>query len=303
MKASLVMTMVFGLWLLFMFGLARAQTPVTVLFNVGSATISSYTTFITSLRNAARDASLRCYGIPMLPPTTQQPKYVLVKLEADAKTVTLIYKRNNLYIMGYSDPFNGRCRYHIFSDFTGTERTEAINTLCPDSNNREQKDIRYESNYPSIENKAGKSRTQVELGINILKSSIGKISGVSTFTESVEAGFFLVAIQMTAEAARYKYIENLVKTNFNRNFLPDHDMIRLEETWGKISTAIHSAKNGEISPALNLNPPNEAPWWLTRVDDIKPYIALLNFNSGTCQLDLNAILTLRQLDNVTFVAA
>nr|CAA65328.1 antiviral protein [Volkameria aculeata]CAA65402.1 antiviral protein [Volkameria aculeata] len=302
MKASLVMTMIFGLGVLHMFEFARAQTPA--IFHVGGATISIYTTFINTLREAAKDASLRCYGIPMLPPTTQQPKHVLTRLDADAATtITLIYNRTNLYVLGYSDPFNGECRYHIFSDVRGTDRTEAVDTLCPDRENRVQKDINFESNYQSMENKAGKSRAQLELGINILKSSIEKISGVRAFTEKVEAEFLLVAIQMTAEAARYKYIENLVKTNFNRNFKPDHKMLRLELTWGKISTPIRNAQNGVISPPLNLNSSGEDPWWVTRVDEIKPYIALLNFNSGTCQIDLNAILMSSQLDNVTFVAA
>nr|2QET_A Chain A, Ribosome-inactivating protein PD-L4 [Phytolacca dioica]2Z53_A Chain A, Ribosome-inactivating protein PD-L4 [Phytolacca dioica] len=257
----------------------------TITFDVGNATINKYATFMESLRNEAKDPTLKCYGIPMLPDSNLTPKYVLVKLQdASSKTITLMLRRNNLYVMGYSDLYNGKCRYHIFNDISSTESTDVENTLCPNSNSREKKAINYNSQYSTLQNKAGvSSRSQVQLGIQILNSDIGKISGVSTFTDKTEAEFLLVAIQMVSEAARFKYIENQVKTNFNRAFNPNPKVLSLEENWGKIALAIHNAKNGALTSPLELKNADDTKWIVLRVDEIKPDMGLLNYVSGTCQ--------------------
>nr|P34967.2 RecName: Full=Protein synthesis inhibitor PD-S2; AltName: Full=Ribosome-inactivating protein PD-S2; AltName: Full=rRNA N-glycosidase [Phytolacca dioica] len=261
----------------------------TITFDVGSATISKYTTFLESLRNQAKDPSLKCYGIPMLPNTNPNPKYLLVELNAklssgEVKSITLMLRRHNLYVMGYSDPYDNKCRYHIFKDISSTtERKDVETTLCPNASSRVSKNISYDSSYPALENKAGRSRSQVQLGIQILNSDIGKISGVKSFTDKTEAEFLLVAIQMVSEATRFKYIENQVKTNFNRAFYPNAKVLNLEETWGKISMAIHGAKNGAFSKPLELQNADGSKWIVLRVDEIKPDVALLKYVSGSCQ--------------------
>nr|ABP52093.1 hIL15/PAP fusion protein [synthetic construct] len=286
MKSMLVVTI--SIWLI----LAPTSTWAvnTIIYNVGSTTISKYATFLNDLRNEAKDPSLKCYGIPMLPNTNTNPKYVLVELQgSNKKTITLMLRRNNLYVMGYSDPFEtNKCRYHIFNDISGTERQDVETTLCPNANSRVSKNINFDSRYPTLESKAGvKSRSQVQLGIQILDSNIGKISGVMSFTEKTEAEFLLVAIQMVSEAARFKYIENQVKTNFNRAFNPNPKVLNLQETWGKISTAIHDAKNGVLPKPLELVDASGAKWIVLRVDEIKPDVALLNYVGGSCQTTYN----------------
>nr|AAS77872.1 antiviral protein [Phytolacca americana] len=286
MKVMLVVTI--SIWLI----LAPTSTWAvnTIIYNVGSTTISKYATFLNDLRNEAKDPSLKCYGIPMLPNTNTNPKYVLVELQgSNKKTITLMLRRNNLYVMGYSDPFEtNKCRYHIFNDISGTERQDVETTLCPNANSRVSKNINFDSRYPTLESKAGvKSRSQVQLGIQILDSNIGKISGVMSFTEKTEAEFLLVAIQMVSEAARFKYIENQVKTNFNRAFNPNPKVLNLQETWGKISTAIHDAKNGVLPKPLELVDASGAKWIVLRVDEIKPDVALLNYVGGSCQTTYN----------------
>nr|P84853.2 RecName: Full=Ribosome-inactivating protein PD-L1/PD-L2; AltName: Full=rRNA N-glycosidase PD-L1/PD-L2 [Phytolacca dioica]3H5K_A Chain A, Ribosome-inactivating protein PD-L1/PD-L2 [Phytolacca dioica]3H5K_B Chain B, Ribosome-inactivating protein PD-L1/PD-L2 [Phytolacca dioica]3LE7_A Chain A, Ribosome-inactivating protein PD-L1/PD-L2 [Phytolacca dioica]3LE7_B Chain B, Ribosome-inactivating protein PD-L1/PD-L2 [Phytolacca dioica] len=257
----------------------------TITYDAGNTTINKYATFMESLRNEAKDPSLQCYGIPMLPNNSSTIKYLLVKLQgASQKTITLMLRRNNLYVMGYSDPFNGNCRYHIFNDITGTERTNVENTLCSSSSSRDAKPINYNSLYSTLEKKAEvNSRSQVQLGIQILSSDIGKISGQSSFTDKTEAKFLLVAIQMVSEAARFKYIENQVKTNFNRDFSPNDKILDLEENWGKISTAIHDATNGALPKPLELKNADGTKWIVLRVDEIKPDMGLLNYVNGTCQ--------------------
>nr|AAL61546.1 ribosome inactivating protein type 1 precursor [Phytolacca americana] len=261
-------------------------------FDVGSATISKYTTFQESLRNQAKDANLKCYGIPMLPNSNLNPKYLLIELRAklstsEVKTITLMLRRHNLYVMGYSDPIDvNKCRFHTFKDISGTERQDVETTLCPDPNSRIRKDINYDSRYPTMETKAGvQSGSQVQLGIEILNSGIGKISGVSSFTEKTEAGFLLVAIQMVSEAARFKYIENQAKTNFNAGFFPDPKVISLEEAWGKTSEAIHGAKNGAFSKPLELVDAQGNKWIVLRVDEIKSDVGLLKYVTGSCQVN------------------
>nr|P23339.1 RecName: Full=Antiviral protein S; AltName: Full=PAP-S; AltName: Full=Ribosome-inactivating protein; AltName: Full=rRNA N-glycosidase [Phytolacca americana]1GIK_A Chain A, ANTIVIRAL PROTEIN S [Phytolacca americana]1J1Q_A Chain A, Antiviral protein S [Phytolacca americana]1J1R_A Chain A, Antiviral Protein S [Phytolacca americana]1J1S_A Chain A, Antiviral Protein S [Phytolacca americana] len=257
----------------------------TITFDAGNATINKYATFMESLRNEAKDPSLKCYGIPMLPNTNSTIKYLLVKLQgASLKTITLMLRRNNLYVMGYSDPYDNKCRYHIFNDIKGTEYSDVENTLCPSSNPRVAKPINYNGLYPTLEKKAGvTSRNEVQLGIQILSSDIGKISGQGSFTEKIEAKFLLVAIQMVSEAARFKYIENQVKTNFNRDFSPNDKVLDLEENWGKISTAIHNSKNGALPKPLELKNADGTKWIVLRVDEIKPDVGLLNYVNGTCQ--------------------
>nr|CAA66702.1 pokeweed antiviral protein [Phytolacca americana] len=284
MKVMLVVVVTLIAWLI----AAPTSTCAinTITFDAGNATINKYATFMESLRNQAKDPKLKCYGIPMLPDTNSTPKYLLVKLQgANLKTITLMLRRNNLYVMGYSDPFNGnKCRYHIFNDITSTERTDVENTLCSSSSSRVAMSINYNSLYPTMEKKAEvNSRNQVQLGIQILSSDIGKISGVDSFPVKTEAFFLLVAIQMVSEAARFKYIENQVKTNFNRAFYPDPKVINLEEKWGKISEAIHNAKNGALPKPLELVDAKGTKWIVLRVDEINRDVALLKYVNGTCQ--------------------
>nr|Q03464.1 RecName: Full=Antiviral protein alpha; AltName: Full=PAP-alpha; AltName: Full=Ribosome-inactivating protein; AltName: Full=rRNA N-glycosidase; Flags: Precursor [Phytolacca americana]BAA01451.1 alpha-PAP(pokeweed antiviral protein) [Phytolacca americana] len=257
----------------------------TITFDVGNATINKYATFMKSIHNQAKDPTLKCYGIPMLPNTNLTPKYLLVTLQdSSLKTITLMLKRNNLYVMGYADTYNGKCRYHIFKDISNTtERNDVMTTLCPNPSSRVGKNINYDSSYPALEKKVGRPRSQVQLGIQILNSGIGKIYGVDSFTEKTEAEFLLVAIQMVSEAARFKYIENQVKTNFNRAFYPNAKVLNLEESWGKISTAIHNAKNGALTSPLELKNANGSKWIVLRVDDIEPDVGLLKYVNGTCQ--------------------
>lgn len=82
---------------------------------------------------------------------------------------------------------------------------------------------------------------------------------------------------MVSEATRFKYIENQVKTNFNRAFYPDPKIISLEGNWGKISTDIHDAKNGALLKPLELVDAKDTKWIMLRVDEIKPDVGLLNY--------------------------
>nr|AAD32679.1 ribosome-inactivating protein 2 [Phytolacca insularis] len=285
MKMMVVLVMTITAWLIFAPASTWAASPNPITFEVGNATINKYATFMKSLRDQAKDPNLQCYGIPMLPNTSLTPKYLLVALQdSSLKTITLMLKRNNLYVMGYADTYNNKCRYHIFKDISNTtERNDVMTTLCPNMSSRVGKNISYDSSYPALEKKVGRSRSKVQLGIQILNSDIGKIYGVDTVNEKTEAEFLLVAIQMVPEATRFKYIENQVKTNFNRAFYPNAKVLNLEETWGKISTAIHDAKNGALTKPLELINEDGTKWIVLRVDEIKPDVGLLNYVDGTCQ--------------------
>lgn len=256
----------------------------TIIFDVGSADPATYPNFITSLRDKLK-SSTSYFEIPMLPPPSRPPKYIYVVLKSsEQKSITLGIAMSDIYVCGYSDSYQGQVRARFFNDAP----PDAKQTLFPDAKGSlRDENIGYDGVYSKIEQKAGKERERVELGITILNSRINKLAGKSKTDKDfvkTEAEFFLIAIQMVSEAARFKYIENEIKDGPST---PDPKAISLEGMWGKISEAIKGAnrQTAEIPKALSdklvLYQPDGSSWKVTNVNQIKPDMGLLKYVAGS----------------------
>nr|P85208.1 RecName: Full=Dioicin-2; AltName: Full=Ribosome-inactivating protein; AltName: Full=rRNA N-glycosidase [Phytolacca dioica] len=250
-----------------------------IVFDVENATPETYSSFLTSLREAVKDKKSTCHGMIMATTTTELPKYVLVDLklgsEKDAKTFTLAIRRGNLYLEGYSDIYNEKCRYRIFED----SESDAQQTVCPGDLTLpgSQNKIPYKKSYQSMESKGG-DRTKLGLGQITLESRMNKIYGKDATDQKQfqknEAEFLLIAVQMITEASRFKYIENKVKDSFDDaiGYKPDPKAISLETSWDKISNAIakvNTPGNSIVTLPKGLLDENKKPWTTATMDELK----------------------------------
>ncbi|XP_074281910.1 ribosome-inactivating protein lychnin-like isoform X2 [Silene latifolia] len=110
-----------------------------------------------------------------------------------------------------------------------------------------------ESSYGDLATKAQVSRVDVSLGVPSLETAFTQVYGLD-FNDpkknvgKVVAKFALIAIQMVAEAARFKYIEDQVKERGMFDSFKAGDLItRLENNWSKISEQYHN-KDLECKP-------------------------------------------------------
>lgn len=93
---------------------------------------------------------------------------------------------------------------------------------------------------------------------------------------NAEARFFLIAIQMVAEAARFKFMEQAIVTGNNTPAFK-LKMVAFQNDWDAISTAIHNAEAAKpkcttISPPLRVG--NSV---YTTVDSIKNDMGILRY--------------------------
>ncbi|CAK7340046.1 unnamed protein product [Dovyalis caffra] len=238
--------------------LEKANVPVsykTLNFNLETASKSSYTTFVSSLRGKLKGTK-EYYGIPMLPEPSKakdpEQRFLLVGLNVTKeKSITLALDVNNI----------------------------AKDSLWKDA--KERLPIKYPSTYGGIEGKAN-PRSKVELGIEKLKFAILSVFGKQQIKENLEAKLLLLSVQMVSEATRFKYIEKMILNSIERkgtykSFFPNPLVISLENGWEDLSEGVRNSKNGVISPAVQLIDPNNKPFKVDKVQAVAPYLSLMNY--------------------------
>lgn len=223
-------------------GVVREQLQVpdypTVTFDFEDGA-SGYSTFMTSLRGNFTGPFTVC-GLPV---TRNQSapggEYVLVELKiSDRQWVTVALKVTDLYLVAYSvnKLYSGKYRAIFFNE---PDVAVAKTKLFIGST---QVTLAYDSNYRNIQKYSTKEREKLDLGLSVLRAKINAFYDEKPVTSFDEADFFLIAIQMVAEAARYKYIEDKVVATEYTAFKPDAKMMKLENDWSKNSETLHKAK-------------------------------------------------------------
>ncbi|KAK9732725.1 hypothetical protein RND81_04G017900 [Saponaria officinalis] len=235
-------------WILLQSSAWTTTDAVTFTLNLASPTASLYSSFLDQIRNNVRDPSLKYGGtdIAVIAAPTAD-KFFRINFQSSRGTVSLGLKRQNLYVVAYlaMDNADVNRAYYFKTEITPAELT----TLFPEATTANQKALEYTEDYQSIEKNAqitqgDKSRKELGLGIDLLSTSMEAINKKARVVKN-EARFLLIAIQMTAEAARFRYIQNLVTKNFPKKFDSENKVIQFQVSWGKISTAIYAdAKNG-----------------------------------------------------------
>nr|CAK22417.1 ribosome-inactivating protein [Beta vulgaris] len=262
-------------------GKKLSYTTVTFELKYGVEPLKGYSSFLTRLRNAV-EAPTRACGLQFtrkVPLTGKQ--YVLVDLKfSNTQWVTLGIDAKDLYVWAYQDnvKYNGKFR----ANFLGDAPQSAKNSLFPGSTKRT---TRFGGNYNSLEPAAGVTRNNIVLGTQNLDGAIkrvyGKQEGVLNQGKD-EAKFFLIAIQMVAEAARFKFMEQgIVKGDKTTAFKAK--MVAFQNDWDPISQAIHRAeaaarKCTTISPTLVISNTGYRQE-VNRVDAVKNDMGLLKYKS------------------------
>ncbi|KAL9235084.1 hypothetical protein vseg_009880 [Gypsophila vaccaria] len=234
--------------ILLQFSTWTTTDAVTITLNLVNPSASLYSSFLDQIRNNVRDTKLIYGGTDIA--VIAKPsgdKFLRINFQGPRGTVSLGLKRENLYVVAYlaMDNTNVNKAYYFRNQITTAE----LATLFPEATVANQKLLEYAEDYQSIEKNAkitqgDKSRKELGLGIDLL---ITMIDGVNKKVRVVkdEARFLLIAIQMAAEAARFRYIQNLVTKNFPKKFDSENKVIQFQISWSKISKAIYGdCKNG-----------------------------------------------------------
>lgn len=248
-------------------------------FDVASATTTSYSKLLTDVRDRVKDPTLKYGGtnIPVMAAPTNPAKYLTVDLSAsDGGKITIALSKNDLYVAGYLDKVDGKFRAHFFKDAP----SDAIKSLFPEATDAKYRLIMaFKSSYADMEKSAKiVDRSKLGLGPLPLNKLINQVYG-KKLDVPTEAKFMLVAVQMLAEATRFKYIEDAILQNIRSSYNPDPKAIELEKSWQKITKAIKNSRNGVISPALDLIDAKGNRWTVSKVVDIAKDMGLLK-NEG-----------------------
>ncbi|KAK9732684.1 hypothetical protein RND81_04G015000 [Saponaria officinalis] len=188
------------------------------------------------------------YRVPVMRKPVIGDKYLSIDLETVQGTVSLGLNRENLYTAAYLAENNQKVftAYYFSKQITPTE----LGKLFPKA--AAIVEIKYGEDYQAIETKARvKSRIELGLGIQKLKFMMARVTGKAR-EENNEAKFLLLAIQVVSEAARFKYIEGLVRKNYPDDSASNDKVIQFEKNWSAISKAVYeNAKDGVFTKAYD----------------------------------------------------
>nr|P85101.1 RecName: Full=Ribosome-inactivating protein lychnin [Silene chalcedonica]2G5X_A Chain A, Ribosome-inactivating protein [Silene chalcedonica] len=203
---------------------------------------AKYSSFLDSLREEFGRGTPKVCNIPVTKKANND-KFVLVNLVLpfNRNTITLAFRASDAYLVGFQDRDSktNKLRANFFSDeyralsgkyksiFTDAE------VLAPA--------LPCASTYTDLQNKAGVSREKLSLGVSSLQTAFTAVYG-KVFTGKNVAKFALISIQMVAEAARFKYIEDqVINRGMYSSFEAGARITLLENNWSKISEQYHKS--------------------------------------------------------------
>ncbi|XP_065865525.1 ribosome-inactivating protein cucurmosin-like [Euphorbia lathyris] len=269
------MLIVLATWLFCNIAIGLCQNAAinypTVSFTTHLPSDASYKGLMSSLRKEL-DSDSESHDIPILrkpSAITQNNQYLLVDLiNFNSKlSITLAITVVNVYVIGYKSGGNSFFLKDAPSDankllFDGTIK-KTLTTV--------------DTNYINLGD-----RTKVGLGIGPLNKAIdtlSKFNGVSvdkTFKDSL-----LVVIQMVAEAARFKFIQQKIHDNLLEEYKPQNDVLSLENSWEALSKQIQlSGSDGQFKTAVQLLNAAGAIYSVTNVAQVKSDISLLLYKGS-----------------------
>nr|AGO85913.1 anti-CD22 scFv-gelonin antibody [synthetic construct] len=242
----------------------------TVSFSTKGATYITYVNFLNELRVKLKPEG-NSHGIPLLRKKCDDPGkcFVLVALSNDnGQLAEIAIDVTSVYVVGYQV----RNRSYFFKDAPDAAYEGLFkNTI--------KTRLHFGGSYPSLEGEKAYRET-TDLGIEPLRIGIKKLdeNAIDNYKPTEIASSLLVVIQMVSEAARFTFIENQIRNNFQQRIRPANNTISLENKWGKLSFQIRtSGANGMFSEAVELERANGKKYYVTAVDQVKPKIALLKF--------------------------
>ncbi|XP_023513713.1 ribosome-inactivating protein luffaculin 1-like [Cucurbita pepo subsp. pepo] len=227
-RLSMLSSLILTVFLTIFLGASSVQSDVSFSLSGGP---TSYEKFIEDLRKTLPSNEM-VYKIPLLRASASGvSRYTLMKLtNYDGKSITAAIDVTNVYIMGYlvntTSYFFNETEAKLASQYVFKGST--IFTLP------------YSGNYERLQIAAGKKREAIPLGFRALDSAI---TTLFHYDSTAAAGALLVIIQTTAEASRYKYIEQQILERAYKNEAPSPAAISLENSWSALSKQIQLAQS------------------------------------------------------------
>ena len=224
---------VFCLVILAIFHGSSSCVAGDVSFNLLGSNSKSYSNFIEALRSALPSKD-KVYNISLLLGTaTGASRYTQVKLSNyDGKAITVAIDVTNVYIMGYlvnsTSYFFNESDAQLASKYVFKDSTRIT--------------LPYSGNYEKLQNAAGKKREKIPLGFPALDNAI---TTLFHYDSTAAAAAFMVVIQCTAEASRYRYIEAQMIKRISKDDVPSLAIISLENSWSALSKQIQLAQTNK----------------------------------------------------------
>ncbi|XP_022960460.1 type I ribosome-inactivating protein trichoanguina-like [Cucurbita moschata] len=217
-----------------------------IALDLSTATKATYSAFITQLRNALPTKATVC-NIPLLPSTaTGLGSFTFFTItNYNYETVEVAVNVSNVYIVAY----RANAKSYFFEDTSAQARQLLFQ-------NTQKITLPFTGNYDRLQGVVGKYRDSIELGIPALSTAV---TNMVYYNKQLTAAALLVLIQSTAEAARFKYIEQQVAQYISGKFYPNQAVISLENNWGALSKQIqiaNSTGSGQFQSPVELISPN-----------------------------------------------
>lgn len=178
--------------------------------------------------------------------------FILVDLTLGGySNITLAIDVLSVNVVAYST--TNQVKSYIFKDAP----IAALNTLLfPETTGYL---LPFTGNYFELASAAGKSREEIHLGHVLLNYAIAYL-----YVDSRKAESLLVIMQMVSEAARFKLIEQRVRScMLEKGFLPDQEMLSLEDNWSRLLFEIQRSLNGVFNRSLSFEANETTPSWYT----------------------------------------
>ncbi|XP_074281917.1 ribosome-inactivating protein lychnin-like [Silene latifolia] len=204
----------------------------------------NYSSFLENLRKTFGAGTQKVCNISVT--NSNSKSYVLVDLVFNGNTTTLAFRASDAYLVGYQDkdPKTKKLRANFFSDEYNA-LSGNYKSIFKDAADKSM--LPCGSSYVDLVSKAGVPRANVRLGVPSLQTAIKLIYGVDFASKKQNVGkdvakFALVAIQMVAEAARFKYIEDQVLYYGMYNSFEAGELITLlENNWSSLSNKYYKS--------------------------------------------------------------
>ncbi|KAM6581675.1 hypothetical protein CsatA_005449 [Cannabis sativa] len=250
---------------------AKSYSTINFNTNFKGMSVGSYQIFMQSLRREL-SSNIESHGIPLLrtkSAAVKDKQFVYVRLNNPSVAITFAISALNSYVVAYQVDAERRC--YFFKEAPPNSKTLLFKQCT------KKVEVNLKTNYDILGN-----REKTNLGFKSLDNSLQAFKRFDSTNPTDELRQnLLVVIQMIAEAARSKYIQQKLEwKGFETGFFPRADIISYENKWEDLSKAIQKSKDGKIIPPIQLQNEDYKFRYVSTVAEVKKDLAFL-LNSAT----------------------
>jgi hypothetical protein len=220
--------------------------PITYPISAGQTGQSTYSDFLNRLRQRVTGGRF-LQGDTLRTDPAARDDFTIVQLGAGnegaaASEIMLLVRNSDLFVVGWLS--------------RSTNRFTSLENNIPTLNDpgafglpaAEPVRARFSGNYVALERRAGQGRSEIGLSPDAVRQSIRDLDRASS-TEAQQARALIVLIQVVAEGARFRPIEQLYRgTYINGATRPEPHHIALENAWDPVSEIANRHVNNPNDP-------------------------------------------------------